>query len=320
MDENVLPARTEMRVRSFLLLGALVSLLAAPPRSAFAEYPEIRELSRDDVLYVQLQRDIEAHYRATARREAGQDEERGPALTFFRYRPHPPEDLLSVAARLNLPYETLSTLNGIKSMEGFGRLEQIILPNQPGVFVPFEPENDLEQIMLSWRTRQRERAVSVTIQLGTEPRSLLFFPGDRFHPVERAYFLRILFRTPLPGGHLTSGYGMRSHPFGGHPQFHNGIDLAAPEGTEVLAAREGRVKETGYHRVYGNYVLLSHDNGYETLYGHLSEIAVSLNNRVGSGTIIGRVGTTGWSTGPHLHFEIRKKGVARDPMPLIPLR
>ena len=296
-----------------LLMPLLLTFLAG---TAFAEYPTIEALNRDDVLYVQLQNDIAAYYRG----EATKSSKGVPALAFFRYRRREAEDLLSVAARINLPYETLSTLNGVKSMDAFKRLEWIVLPNQPGLFVPLDPRNDLEAIMLSWRNRREDTVAPVVVALPGGTRSLLFFPGDRFHPVERAYFLRILFRSPLPGGHLTSGYGIRANPFGGHPQFHNGIDLAAPEGTEVLAAREGRVTDLGYHEIYGKYILISHENGYETLYGHLSVIGVALNNQVRSGTIIGEVGSTGWSTGSHLHFEVRKKGVPRDPLPLIPQR
>ncbi len=149
-------------------------------------------------------------------------------------------------------------------------------------------------------------------------RRLTFFPGERFNPVERAFFLRILFRFPLGArGRLTSLYGTRASPFTGHPQFHDGIDIAAPEGTTVVAARDGTVAEVGQDPVLGTFIRLSHQGGYETVYGHLSEALVSLNQEVHSGMMIGKVGTTGRSTGPHLHFEIRRKGSLRDPLPLI---
>lgn len=291
------------------------------------EYPEIRALNRDNVLFVQLQKDIAAYHQA----EALKDEEKRPSLTIFQYSRKKDEDLLAVAARLNLPYETITTLNSIESAEEFNLRNLIFIPNMPGIFVTLQPVNDLEEIIYSWRTAHEwgGEPLSVALQTSTERKQFIFYPGDRFHPMERAYFLKILFRFPLPGGRITSRFGLRQNPFGGdssarrlgdHPQFHNGIDLAAEIGTDVLAARDGTVLEIGQDQVYGKYILVSHTNGYQTLYGHLSSIEVRLNQWINSSKIIGKVGNTGWSTGPHLHFEIRKKGKARDPVPLLPQR
>jgi murein DD-endopeptidase MepM/ murein hydrolase activator NlpD len=94
---------------------------------------------------------------------------------------------------------------------------------------------------------------------------------------------------------------------------HQGIDLAAPEGTEVFAVADGVVTAVGFDPVYGNYVIISHSNNYSSLYGHLQRIETVLRAEVKSGTLIGRVGTTGQSTGPHLHFELRQGGRAFDP-------
>jgi murein DD-endopeptidase MepM/ murein hydrolase activator NlpD len=99
---------------------------------------------------------------------------------------------------------------------------------------------------------------------------------------------------------------------------HDGIDLAAPAGTEVYAAREGRVVESGVDAVLGQYIVIAHEGGWSTVYGHLSMRRVRLNDRAESGMIIGNVGSTGQSTGPHLHFEVRNRGEPRDPEPLIP--
>ncbi len=297
-------------MRKALLL--LFILIASPLR---AEYPEIKELNRRDILFLQLQRDIEAYYRVDA--EGGRKREM-PPLVFFQYNPKGDEDMLSVAARLNLPYEALASLNGIRTMSDFTAFECILIPNLPGIFVPLYPQNDLEAIMLAGREARYEE--SQAVRLENDGREFLFFPGDRFLPLERAYFLRILFRFPLEKGWLTSRYGRRKDPFGGHPHFHNGIDIGADSGTAVLAAREGLVAKTGWDDTYGNFVLINHTGGYQTLYGHLSKVLVHLNQEVNTGTIVGKVGSTGRSTGPHLHFEIRKKGSPRDPVPLLPKR
>jgi len=112
---------------------------------------------------------------------------------------------------------------------------------------------------------------------------------------------------------------MRVDPFTRQIAFHSGIDLAAPWGTDVYAARSGRVAEVGRDDTYGNYILLDHAGGYQTLYGHLSRILVRLHQEVTSGMIIGKVGSSGMSTGPHLHFEIRFRGRPEDPAPLLPM-
>ncbi len=110
---------------------------------------------------------------------------------------------------------------------------------------------------------------------------------------------------------------MRDNPFTGDSEFHKGIDLAAPYGTEVFAARDGTVGSVGFDPVMGKMVIVDHEAGYQSIYGHLAEIHVQLNDAVRSGMIIGAVGTTGYSTGPHLHFEIRRRGSSRDPAPLL---
>ena len=94
---------------------------------------------------------------------------------------------------------------------------------------------------------------------------------------------------------------------------HKGIDLAAPEGTEVFAIADGAVTATGFDPVYGNYVIINHNNNYSSLYGHLQKIDAVLRSDVKSGSLIGKVGSTGQSTGPHLHFELRLGGRALDP-------
>jgi murein DD-endopeptidase MepM/ murein hydrolase activator NlpD len=100
---------------------------------------------------------------------------------------------------------------------------------------------------------------------------------------------------------------------------HPGFDLAATTGTPVAAAAGGTVVHAGPAGTYGNLVTLRHDNGFETRYAHLSSIDVKVGDRVEAGSGLGKVGSTGYSTGPHLHFEVRHGGKAIDPAPLLPL-
>ncbi len=116
---------------------------------------------------------------------------------------------------------------------------------------------------------------------------------------------------------LTSPFGYRPNPFGLGYEFHNGIDLAAPEGTPVYATAAGTVSQMGWNPVFGLMVLINHGNGLHTLYGHLSSAYVERGQPVEQGRLIGAVGSTGRSTGPHLHYTVYRYGLATDPWPYI---
>jgi len=114
-------------------------------------------------------------------------------------------------------------------------------------------------------------------------------------------------------GQITSPFGWRRSPFGGSPEFHQGLDIAANMGTTIIAPASGTVISAGWYGGYGNYVLIDHGGGMATGYGHLSQIFVSVGQQIQKGQAIGAVGSTGASTGPHLHFEVRINGKPVDP-------
>jgi murein DD-endopeptidase MepM/ murein hydrolase activator NlpD len=114
-------------------------------------------------------------------------------------------------------------------------------------------------------------------------------------------------------GRLTSSFGFRRHPVLGFMRMHKGLDIAAPHGTPIRAAMDGVVALAGRNGGYGNFVKLSHGNGLVTGYGHMSRFAVRAGERVSRGEIIGYVGSTGMSTGPHLHYELWRNGVPVNP-------
>lgn len=122
---------------------------------------------------------------------------------------------------------------------------------------------------------------------------------------------------PVPGA-ITSGFGSRVHPIFGTTRNHYGIDFNGNTGDPISAAAGGVVLTAGWMSGYGNTVVVSHGDGFTTLYAHQSAILVSSGDTVAAGEVIGRVGSTGWSTGPHLHWEIRIDGVAVDPAPYLP--
>ncbi|GAA6734912.1 M23 family metallopeptidase [Thermus oshimai] len=137
---------------------------------------------------------------------------------------------------------------------------------------------------------------------------------ERTLEVERSLPLGL----PLSGyGGVTSYFGMRRNPFGRGVEFHDGLDLSAPYGAPVRATGAGVVARVGWMGAYGLAVLLDHAEGYQTLYGHLSRVAVRPGERVERGQLLGYVGSTGRSTGPHLHYSVYRHGTPLDPRPFL---
>ena len=120
--------------------------------------------------------------------------------------------------------------------------------------------------------------------------------------------------------YMTSPYGYRVHPISGVYKLHNGADLAAYQGTKIYASRSGVVTTAAYNAGgYGNYVVINHGDGYSTLYGHMTHYCVSAGQYVSQGEVIGYVGSTGNSTGPHLHFTVYYNGNTINPLTVISL-
>lgn len=283
----------------------IVAVPAMAQQGRDIPYPRLGSLGPDDLMYRQHQEEVAAAYAALGSGSSA------PDLIFYVYVPTSAVDIFSLAARLSLPYETLASLNRLDRVREFLPGETVLVPSSPGLFVPERPVTDLEYL-LSYRDEKG------SLRFKAPGGALLFFRGARFSSEERALFLGHLFRFPLPAGRLTSGFGPRTSPITGKPSMHAGVDLAAPAGTEVYAAREGVVVASGWDAALGEYIAIEHEGGWQTVYGHLSQRYVRLNEQVESGMIIGRVGSTGLSTGPHLHFEVRNRGEARDPEVYIP--
>jgi murein DD-endopeptidase MepM/ murein hydrolase activator NlpD len=134
---------------------------------------------------------------------------------------------------------------------------------------------------------------------------------------EVAKFHQLETHTPIALARITSEFGHRPNPLGKGHVFHRGIDLAAPVGTPVYAVAAGTVIRANRDRTYGNVVVIDHHNGYKTLYAHNSKLLVKAGESVKPGQPIAKVGSTGRSTGPHLHFEIHRSGQRVDPGPYL---
>lgn len=140
-------------------------------------------------------------------------------------------------------------------------------------------------------------------------------PVTSVSPVGRTRGVSIPSRNPLEGASLTSGFGMRTHPVLGGRRGHKGIDLSSPTGTPIYATADGTVSRADWFSSYGLFISLDHGAKLETRYGHLSRLNVAEGQDVKKGDLIGYVGSTGRSTGPHLHYEVRIAGMAVNPVP-----
>lgn len=286
------------------------------PFAVRAQAPELSSLSGSDPVFRQLSADVEEARKLQSKPDfAAADAAR--SLTVYKYVPKAGDDLFSLAARCGIPYETIVTANRMPAGGALVPGRPVLIPAAPGLFVPETPDSDLERIAAGARTENAASA-AVTLRTADGPALFRYYPGAQFTPTERAFFLNVAFRFPLPAARVTSAFGLRVNPLTGTLKRHEGVDLAAPAGTEVYATRDGVVVELGNDPIYGNYVVLEHEGSWKSVYGHLSAIHTDLRKSLRSGTILGRVGSTGQSTGPHLHFELRRNGEAKDPAALLP--
>ena len=134
-------------------------------------------------------------------------------------------------------------------------------------------------------------------------------------PLRRATTVSIPSRMPVEGVRLSSDYGMRTHPVLGGRRGHKGVDLAGPVGTPILATADGMISKAEWFSSYGLYVSIEHGGDLQTRYGHMSRLNVAAGQAVRKGDVIGFIGSTGRSTGPHLHYEVRVAGQAVNPIP-----
>jgi len=290
--------------------------LAIPAFGLDSILPAIQRLDSRDTIFKQYLSDIEAGRRLLFSYRQMAAQELASFLTIYSYSPKENDGLLEIAARCSVPYGTLASLNRLSHPGDLASGKPMLLPTIPGIFVPETPETDLERLLLSSR---QDTAVALFIPRDGKTERFYFVPGDDLSPTERVFFLNRDFHFPLKHFRVSSTYGPRINPVTGRQGMHGGIDLAAPEGTEVYAAKSGTVTALGEDPILGKYVIISHDNNMVSLYGHLSYINTNLHAIVQSGSVIAKVGSTGQSTGPHLHFELRQNGQSRDPARLLRL-
>ncbi len=294
--------------RFVVLCNCLLLFLIFPcftQNNSSAIYPEIKKLTFSDPVFKQFLQDVNDNYITLA-------SDNDYILTFYSYTVKKDDDLLSIAARCNIPYEAISTINRISFIDSLVAGMKIYLPTVKGIFLAKNAREPLEFLL---KTRY---ATSEYISFFINNVEFGFIPNERLSGTERLFFTDSTMVTPIDEGVISSNFGMRESPFSGDPSFHSGVDIAAPLGTKVFASKGGLVAIAQYgHPVYGNYVILQHDNNTHSLYAHLNTLEVSSGDICVKRQVLGTVGTTGMSTGPHLHFEIRIGMKVENPAQII---
>lgn len=218
-------------------------------------------------------------------------------LYFYKYKLKKGEHFFDVMARTSQDAYTLSSLNELPSPSAVGEGDMIYIPSARGIFLE---ASNAQELSVKYR-EPGEKFINISD-------NRWFLPGGKMNPEEIKFFRSSGFLLPLSSLKITSPFGKRLDPFTKHDTFHGGIDLRAKKGSRVMASKSGKVVHSGTAGEYGNLVVIEHEFGYKTYYGHLSKIHVRAGQTVRAGDIIAESGNTGRSNGPHLHFEVRKDG------------
>ncbi len=214
---------------------------------------------------------------------------------------------------------TLISVNDIGNVRQLGAGQKLKIPSIDGIVYTVKAGDSLNTIATANKIKLESildvnELTSETLTVGQQ----LFLPGVGLDQKTLQSRMGELFMVPITAKfRWTSPYGWRADPFTGVRSFHTGTDMACPEGTPILAAMSGRISEVGNNRTYGNYIIINHGNGYQTVYAHMSKTIAKKGQWVTQGSKIGLVGSTGYSTGPHLHFMVYKNGNRIDPMTVL---
>jgi murein DD-endopeptidase MepM/ murein hydrolase activator NlpD len=235
------------------------------------------------------------------------------SITTTSYTVRSGDTISGIAQRFNLSMDTVISFNSIQDARNLTVGTVLTIPNSSGLKYRVRRGDYLGGIakkfgvalndLLDWNNLE----TSVIV-----PGQELFIPSARLSEMERNRVFGRLFIYPTKG-RITDRFGMRRDPFTGMRRFHNGVDLAAPVGTPVFASMSGKVAMLGYNPTYGKYLILTHPEGFQTLYGHLDAFRVQKGQSVKQGQRIADMGNSGYSTGSHLHFSIFRRGEPIDP-------
>jgi murein DD-endopeptidase MepM/ murein hydrolase activator NlpD len=223
-----------------------------------------------------------------------------------------------IAAQFALSMDAIIASNNIRNARRLREGETLRIPNMDGI--PYTVQKGDTLLNIAASTGAPLEVILDANDIRSDnitPGETLIIPGARMPPEALKQALGDLpFAYPVKS-RVTSGYGWRVSPITGQRHFHAAVDFAGSTGTPVKAAMDGTVSSVGINPTFGKFIILSHTGGYQTMYAHLSAAQVKQGERVNQGSKIGEVGSTGLSTGPHLHFAAYKNGRTVNPLDLL---
>ena len=239
------------------------------------------------------------------------------------------DTITGIAAKYPISAESIIAYNNIKEAWNIRAGTRLKIPNMDGVPYTVGKSDSISKIASKMKVPQNAILDANNLQSETiRPGEVLFIPGARMDVNEfNQAFRRETSRKPaqkpmvLPvGGKITSTYGWRQDPVNpeqGKERFHQGVDILGKKGDPIKAAMKGTVMHIDHNPTFGNFIILQHSDGYQTLYAHLSAYSVRKGDDVKQGQEIGKVGATGYTTGPHLHFEAFRNGNRINPLDVL---
>ncbi len=239
----------------------------------------------------------------------------GAAVSYREHKVQSGETIKSIAAKYGKRVDSIISINGISNAKRLSAGDILKIPSIDGVIHVARSGESYSRVAASYGVSlnallDANATDDPVLRVGAK----LFIPGAAMGKTALLKSLGELFARPVASATLSSKFGYRNDPFTGKRAYHNGIDLAAEYGTRISAALDGKVSLVGYSPIFGKYVIVSHDGGYQTWYAHLSAFSVKEGDRVTQGQKLGEMGSTGYSTGTHLHFSVYLNGKALDPL------
>jgi murein DD-endopeptidase MepM/ murein hydrolase activator NlpD len=253
------------------------------------------------------------------RREQVPEKETGARFT--RYEVREKESIAGIAEKSGLKQGSIISANRVTDMRRTASV--LFIPEKDGVtfFLENTDTKTTERFILFLEKNNEITGDIQKIESGifglSEKYTVYFVPRGELEKEEIERVYGEYYYYPV-AGEISSPYGERENPFDtARTAFHNGIDIAAGEGTPVRAGKYGRITETGVDEAFGNYIVIAHSGGYKTFYGHLASIDIKNGDEVMTGDRIGSAGNTGKSTGAHLHFTVLKDSVPVNPLAVL---
>ncbi|WP_407428238.1 peptidoglycan DD-metalloendopeptidase family protein [Treponema sp.] len=238
-------------------------------------------------------------------------------VSYSAYRIRSGDMIGKIAENFDITSDTIISVNNIRNSRLLQIGDYLKIPNMPGILYNVKKDGEtIEKIAEKFKIEavKCSNVNKIESDAALTAGTTLFLPDAELDWVTRQEINGDLFRKPIHARwYKSSSFGWRASPFTGARSYHSGVDMACPAGTNIYAALPGRVTATGYTSTYGNYVVIAHHSGYKTLYGHMSAITCVKDQYVSQDTRIGRVGSTGMSTGPHLHFTVFKNNKQVNP-------